>query len=450
MQTRAATITITITIINNNNQNDENNNTEEGDRAASVKSGNSAGTHNSDVGAAAIAKLAAMRNVGDFIQRVVVANLNLSRTHEVLFPTVAFGSVPKTVTIRNVNKMIENILETASANDATIHAIIGDNVIATWNATSRVAHADVKAMRFVTSVDTLMKKEMHELFAGAGTGDVAFGDAANQGTSPFLDPHRSMLSGAVVNGAAWCQLGGSAKRQQFALLKFSEASLMSSVLETGTRCKLVAVCRTINQNCQHEFVFRGAGIHCLPGAEEILFPNNASMNSTALEVRNVGSLDNTKKSSNGSTGNNNNNIPLLVSPKPSAATATKGANERTPKQHQAAIRNNKSTTLAFPIFELCSRKKLEDEKEWHEVVGDGNNQNSATTAFSAAERKANRQKELQHQGQLATMFNELVVDVARGNGDRGRATVDKILAFDPEAAFVPAFQNLKRFVSMMV
>jgi hypothetical protein len=295
-----------------------------------------------------------------------------------------------------------------------------------------------------------MKKEMHELFAGAGTGVDAFADATNQGTSPFLDPLRSMLSGAVVNGAAWCQLGGSTKRQQFALLKFSEASLMTSVLETGTRCKLVAVCRTINQNCQHEFVFRGAGVHCLPGAEEILFPNDASSNSnaTALEVQQVSMLDSSKKSFNGSLNNNgNNNMPVVITPKatakPSAAAGTKGG-EGALKQQQPL--NNKSI-LAYPIYELCSRKKLEDEKEWHEVVGDGTNHN--LVAFSPAERKANRQKEQQHQAQLATLFNELVVDVARGNGDRCRATVDKILAFDPEAAFVPAFQNLKRYVSKM-
>jgi S-adenosylmethionine hydrolase len=41
---------------------------------------------------------------------------------------------------------------------------IGDTLCVTWNATSRVANADSKAMRFVTSVDATIKKELHQLY----------------------------------------------------------------------------------------------------------------------------------------------------------------------------------------------------------------------------------------------------------------------------------------------
>jgi hypothetical protein len=276
-----------------------------------------------------------------------------------------------------------------------------------------VAHVDIKAMRFVTTVDALIKKDMHEVFlAQQGTNttnapsSTSTSSSAPVAISPFADPHRSILSGGVVNGAAWCQLGGSVKRQQFALMNFSEAKLLARVSDTGVKGGLVAVCRTVHQNCQHEFVFRGCDVHCLPGMETILFPS------------------------------------------PSAATATTQDGEEQTATATTTTTKGKSM-LALPIFELCSRKNLgaNDNREWLEVVGDGRNQQNS--AFSAEERKQNAIKEQQHQTQLASLFNEAVVDIARNNGAKARSALERIQSYDPEAQFLPAFQNLSQLINKM-
>ena len=216
-----------------------------------------------------------LRNSGDYVERLVVATLSVSRISEMIFTNLARGIKHTSVTY--INKVIEHILEIASANEGTVHAILGDNLGMTWNATHRTAHADVKAMRFMVDLDTAIKKEITNWQQQISfLGSSATADQQQKKVSLF-DPQRSLISGGVVNGSGWCQLGGSAKRQHFMLSNFSDPALMQTIFEVGSRSKFVAVCRTTNQNTQHEFVFRGAGLHPLPGCEELLFgaPNES-------------------------------------------------------------------------------------------------------------------------------------------------------------------------------
>ena len=176
-------------------------------------------------------------------------------------PRLPHASFRKNFTIRNVNKMIETILETAHrATTPPIHAIIGDNAHrSTWNATSRVAQTPTsKAMRFVTSVDaTLIKKELHQLYMPATTARAtsAFGDAANQA---FVAVHRSEhLSIALRRGCVRLCVVPARRLVEAPAVRgccnFSDAELNElGVRETwSSRCKFVAVCKHNQlQNCQ--------------------------------------------------------------------------------------------------------------------------------------------------------------------------------------------------------
>jgi hypothetical protein len=456
-----------------------------------------------------IAKLALLRHSGDTVDRVIFANLNIARACSVLFGTAAADNnnnninnnnmntnnntanlaVSQNFTIRNVNRMIENILDTAHRTDATVHAIIGDTMSVTWNATSRVANADSKAMRFVTSVDATIKKELHQLYMRNNGSESA---AAQIEFSPYLDPYNFVVSGAVVCGSAWCQLGGSSKRQQFALLNFSDADLMGSATQLGHLCKFVAVSKKIAASSKSEYLFRGCGIHALPGAEPMLFPKLHQKNNSASESRGSSRQEsrNEENLRNSSAIRDTAGAPLPHQPQNEQFTPAASATA-TPIQVDLNPAEKPSTTpaqlsaLAVPIYELCYSKVVmeeEDADEWlflvsaahrrliaerrqeqtsnhfaadHSATAKAKNNNTrgSRIEFNQVEELTPEQlkkNEMRRQEELASLFDELVNEMCHGSVVTSKALFTAIRHFDDQDRFLPAYINLRDTVKKML
>lgn len=367
---------------------------------ASKKSRNSDKSthHRSTVGGghaattAAMTRVAMLRNSGDHVDRVIIANLNLSRVSDLVFP---LGRNVKTANVNHINKVLEIILDTAALNEATVHSLVGDSLQLTWNSTHRTVHADIKGLRFVCHTDFLLKKEIAAWQQ----------QQKDTGLTPLFDPHRSLLSGGLVNGSAWCQLGGSAKRQHFMLANFSESELMTTVHQLGIQGRFVAVCRTINQNTQHEFVFRGCGIHALPGNESVLFGNNST--SSERQFNNV--------------FGSNNSLPHSTPDGDQQQVNPSDPNKKQP--------GRPGQLLATPIYELCHRKKnLGANDEWLYVVGGDKDSGSKSDI-------------------TAKLFNECVMECCRANVDAASDILDhKIPTADPEAPQLSTYKILKYLV----
>ena len=336
-----------------------------------------------------VAKVALLRNSGDYVERVVLANLNLSRIPEVLFP-LSKGN--KVTSVRHINKVIEILLDTASRNDATVHSLVGDSLQLSVNAVSRCAHADIKACRFMTAADIALKKEITEVIAKES-------QSATPGHAiPVFNTHKALLTGSLSQGAAWAQLGGSDRRQAFMLVNFSESEILKSAFELGVRRGIVVIDRTMNQNIQHEFVTRGCGVHAFPGARQALFGNNVMSDLTV-----------------GSANSTDGDAPT---PPPPAAPGVPRVDGKTP--------------LAVPLYELVSRKKLNNADEWLYVVGDGKEQNKNLIT------------------QIANELNDAAMSVCRGNADAARASLQKIVDLDPDAVNLSAYANLRDLSKKLV
>jgi len=262
-----------------------------------------------------------LRNRGDFVERLVLCNLSLSKLASSLLPLSSSDSSP--VQLKQINRVVEILLDTASANNATIHSLVGDSLQVTVSAVSRTGHADVKALRFLTTCDALIKKEFS---------DWTKEDHHHQNHRlSLIAPNQMLITGAVVNSRGYCGVFGNDKRQQFLMFGFSDSDLMSSMHDLAVKNNMLLCCRTIQQNTNYENEFRGAGV---------------------IDVSTQDMLTQQKQEQQ-----------QQKTPSSSATT------------HPIAATSVKTAIISHPIYELVHRKNLgnANSDEWLYVVGENDN-----------------------------------------------------------------------------
>lgn len=489
---------------------------------------------------------------GNTIERIVLANIDISRFPEVLaavssHPNASVKLPPKETASR-LNRMLQLILDEAGSQDAFIHNMTGDSAFISWNATTRCAHADGKACRFFTAVEKSLRKEIrvwaqsaHEektraLQQGASNNNSTnahvplihqHSSAANSvdsekeeqqqvdqlhqqpndnnnshgsGTSlprtnsrkmfsrrasrktatssdggdeddqhnssstvdgssslelffQSLFKNRSLISGGLVNGSAFCMLGGSDKKKQFILINFSQADYLQHVAQIGRQSHFVAVCRTIHQNTNHEFIFRGAGVHLLNGYSKL---NKNTKNSNVAT---------TPTPSAALPGQNEADI---VEVDGNLASIAAQQQQQQQPQSPSATRGGGALAqvVASPIYELVAPKELKSaggDDEWlYLIAGKSSNTNLGSKSpqqqpqhqgigrQAAVAANNNNNTNQQQQVCVDTLLNEAVLELARNQTDRVQEILNIIYREDPTCgAQLPAVAALEQSLNAM-
>jgi len=252
----------------------------------------------------------------------------------------------------------------------------------------------------------------------------------------------SIICGGVALGAAFCQVAGSSRRQQFFICGFSESDLLSQCSEIGEKNRILVVSQSIYQIAKTEYHFRGAGVASAP-CVKLMQQQNQQPQPKTSNVK----LSTSKISLSREASLHQHQVDAIA--------------ERSGDALGATISNNNNNFV--PIFELVCRRKLsENDDEWLYYAGaenkinnnntniktDNNNNNNTMPKLSPPSKTASPKLEERLVEVPGLFLNDVVQAICKGHLGQAQEILEQQKKEDPQINLsLPAVSRLEEFIN---